>query len=710
MLLRLLIVLSVLLSYAAAQTTDATAESAAQQQLPTVRESVEVTATRVPEDPGQVPAAIEVFERDELTSRGATDLRSALSLATGVEIAPGGDAGPAGSVPAFWGLKEFDAFLLVVDGVPWGGAFNPALTTLSLSDISRIEVLRGPAPVTYGATSFVGVIQVIHNDATFEGHELEMHGGSFGTGGGSFSTQIPLPGGWASRLTAEAERVGFSDDRTAYRRGHGYWRTSKKTGSGNRLWFNADWNWLDQDPTSPRPREGTALSPFVPVDSNQNMAGAFVNDHRGTLMGGFDRGGFRGGQWSTMVSVSPARQDIFRGFLNDLDDHPNCVPDQPDTCNARGIREKIGLTDIYADSHVSWSPHRLVTVLVGGDYLHGTGTARGADFGYTAPLSGSPAPVVAAPTDLDFQINDYRDFAGAYSAVEWSPVRRVRIDAGIRLNVTHEDLTVIDGGAGTSNHDSRTDVRPSANIGAIVTAWQRGQDSLRLFANYRDTFKPAAIDFGIGEEETGDLILKPETARSVEGGVKGRFFRRRLELEASGFLMNFENLVTPTNIGGVPALINAGKSRFQGFESETSVFLRSNVIARANYSFHDAHFTDFVQDFDGVPTQLAGKRIEMSPRHLAAVGVLYSPAHGFFGGVMVNYTGSRYLNKRNTALTAGFADVGISGGYRTRRWELRIDAHNLADRRDPVAESELGDGQYYLLPARRAEGTFKLHL
>jgi len=201
MLLRLLIVLSVLLSYAAAQTTDATAESAAQQQLPTVRESVEVTATRVPEDPGQVPAAIEVFERDELTSRGATDLRSALSLATGVEIAPGGDAGPAGSVPAFWGLKEFDAFLLVVDGVPWGGAFNPALTTLSLSDISRIEVLRGPAPVTYGATSFVGVIQVIHNDATFEGHELEMHGGSFGTGGGSFSTQIPLPGGWASRLT-----------------------------------------------------------------------------------------------------------------------------------------------------------------------------------------------------------------------------------------------------------------------------------------------------------------------------------------------------------------------------------------------------------------------------------------------------------------------------------------------------------------------------
>ena len=118
--------------------------------------------TRVPEPAVEVPVPIEVFTGQELTDRGARDLESALALATGVTIAPGGDGGPASSVPEFWGLKEFDAFLLVVDGVPWGGAFNPALATLSLTDIARIEVMRGPAPVTYGATSFVGVIHVVH--------------------------------------------------------------------------------------------------------------------------------------------------------------------------------------------------------------------------------------------------------------------------------------------------------------------------------------------------------------------------------------------------------------------------------------------------------------------------------------------------------------------------------------------------------------------
>src|SRR5258707_12146973 len=75
------------------------------QQLPTVHERVEVTATRLPESPDRVPAAIEVFTGDELRARGVWDLRSALALAIGVEIAPGGDNGPASAVPAFWGQQ-----------------------------------------------------------------------------------------------------------------------------------------------------------------------------------------------------------------------------------------------------------------------------------------------------------------------------------------------------------------------------------------------------------------------------------------------------------------------------------------------------------------------------------------------------------------------------------------------------------------------------
>jgi outer membrane receptor protein involved in Fe transport len=118
------------------------ATSPAQPAVPQIAEQVEVVATKVAEPVDEVPAAIEVLSGDELRARGVTDLRTALAFATGVDVAPGGDGGPASAVPEFWGLKEFDAFLLVVDNVPWGGAFNPALATLSLEDVERIEARR----------------------------------------------------------------------------------------------------------------------------------------------------------------------------------------------------------------------------------------------------------------------------------------------------------------------------------------------------------------------------------------------------------------------------------------------------------------------------------------------------------------------------------------------------------------------------------------
>jgi iron complex outermembrane receptor protein len=173
--------------------------------------------------------------------------------------------------------------------------------------------------------------------------------------------------------------------------------------------------------------------------------------------------------------------------------------------------------------------------------------------------------------------------------------------------------------------------------------------------------------------------------------------------------MHFENLVTPVSIGGLPALINAGTERFKGFESGISLFLSHDVLARGTYSFHDARFIDFVQDFGGVPTQLAGNRLEMSARHQGAIGVNYAPVRGFIAGVDLYYTGGRFLNKRNTAPADGFATVGVSAGYRMLRWEFRVDARNLGDRRDAVAESELGDSQYYLMTARRVDATFTWH-
>src|SRR5919197_1507353 len=353
-------------------------------QPPVFKEQVEVVATRVPEAPHEVPASIEVIDGDTLRAIGATTIRDSLSLAAGVDVSPGGDAGPAASVPEFWGLREFDAFLLVVDDIPWGGAFNPDLTTLNLQDVDRIEVLRGPAPVTYGATSFVGVIHVVHKPAAVDTKYLSVRGGTFSSGRGAADLAMPSAGSWKSRLSAEVERQGFKDDRTAFARGHANYRGSRNA-SDRKMWLFADINWLTQDPASPHLREGAALSSATPLDANYNPAGAFVDDTRFTVAFGNARSVTRKGRWSLTGSYSHSGQRMFRGFLSGVSNTPN---------NATGFREDIDINDVYADTHVTWPLDPRVQIVAGGDFLFGNGEGRGATFAYTAPLAATAAPEV----------------------------------------------------------------------------------------------------------------------------------------------------------------------------------------------------------------------------------------------------------------------------------------------------------------------------
>jgi outer membrane receptor protein involved in Fe transport len=670
----------------------ATSPSPAPSASPTLSEYIEVTATRIPEPPEQVPAPIEVFTGQELRDRNATDLRGALSLAAGVDIAQGGDAGPAGSVPEFYGLKEFDAFLLVVDGVPWGGAFNPALTTLDLTDVERVEVLRGPAPVMYGATSFVGVIHVVHKDAGATRRAASVTFGSFGSGRASGTVRLPKWAGFDSGLTADVTRQGFSDDRTAVRRGHLRWRNARTLGSG-RLRLDVDGTLLDQDPASPHPREGASLSAAVPLDANHNPDGAFLKDRRILVTTGYERP-VGGATWATTFSYGHSGQNEFRGFLTDVSN---------DAPNARGLRKKLELNDVYFDSHLAWTAANHVKVVAGIDHLQGEGDATGAVFGYFAPLGGSVAPVVAEPTVLDLDAEDRRAFSGLYGFTEWNPYAAVRLEAGVRLNRTKETRGEGEPAPG-GTEPAQEHVRLSGSVGASWTAWERGSDRLRLFANYTNTFKPAAVDFGLAEEES-EGILEPETASSIEGGVRGQAWEGRLSLEGSAFLMDFHNLVIAQAVNGLPALANAGAERFKGFEAAASVRLQGDWNGRATYSFHDARFRDFLTEFDGVPTQLAGKRLEMSARHMFSAGLVHAPGLGLLALAEVQHVGSRFLNKRNTALAPGYTTLAAALGWRFKRYEVRVDGTNLTDRRDPVAESELGDAQYYRLHARRIEAT-----
>ncbi|HEX2667503.1 MAG TPA: TonB-dependent receptor [Gammaproteobacteria bacterium] len=665
--------------------------------------AIEVTATPMPEHLGTVPQSIDVITHDQLVALGAVDLRSALALTAGVDIGPGGDNGPAASVPQFQGLAEFDAFLLLVDGVPVGGAFNPDLATVDLTGVDRIEIIRGSAPVKYGATSFVGVINVIHIKAGAPGSQGRVSVGSYGSHSVGVALPLTQDGAIEQSLIADYTRQGFSDDRAEWGRSHVLLRNSVTTSSGE---FRLDVDGLSirQDPASPRPLApgDTELTPLVPEDSNDNPSDARMDEDRVGLTLA-DDADLKWAEWSTVFSTVFTHQRNIRGFLRSDSLTDTGAP------NADGFNQTQDRTDIYFDSHLTFPVQDDMHVVTGFSLLQGSGSQASSNFEYFVHLDGAnPPPSTSVPVDERTRLSDRRTFSGLYASMDWAFAPKWDFQFGLQLNhdVESTDTAFLPSDPAEQaelDGDHRSDTRFSGLVALSYEAWTDGADDMVIYGNYRNTYKPAAIDFG---PEAEPDILEPETAQAYEFGVKGILMQGALDWEASTFLTDMNNTVVAVNNGGTPGIANGGKQRFEGVELEADWRIAGDWRWQVAYSYHKATYRDFLHDTDGTPAGLvqdAGNRLELSPMDLFSTGLFYMPVRGFTANAVLRYVGSRYFDPENSVSTPAYTTFDAGVGYRFETWSLNLQGRNLNDRRDPVSNSELGDSQSYLLPARFIE-------
>jgi iron complex outermembrane receptor protein len=650
---------------------------------------VVVTATRVPEPVDRIPADISVVSGKELVARGAADMSTALSLVSGVDAPAGGDAGPSSAVPSFWGLHEFDAFLLVVDGVPWGGAYNPAITTLDFTDVERIEVLKGAAPVMYGATSFVGVVHAIHYPAGEAADAADVAFGSYGSVRGSASLVLPQLGDYRQSLAISGQDLGFADAREEVSNERVLYRGALNLGTGT-LRIDADITRVRDVPPSPVLRAGTGLTALTPVNANFNPADARIDEDKYHAAIGYTRP-TNWGMWDTLVSFAFSDVGDVRAFLH---------ADLSGTADTQDQRRHID--DGYVDTHLTHSLSAETTLVVGADLLYGRGRQTGlnGNDGYTVPLDGSvlPPPASAVPVTEVGTINDRRLFVGEYAQVDWKLDSRWDVVAGVRLNETHEHKNSSDLVLPPPQLDSasvsKTMIRPTETIGVSYRASASGKDETVIYADYRNAFKPAAIDFG--PDYTPDL-LSPETAQSYEIGLKGAAAAGRLTYQAELFLLDFNNLVVATESG---ALANAAGERLKGVEAEGRFAVTPDLAIVASASYHDATYSRYAF-FDGLSTvDIAGRQLPLSPHVLAAAGLLFQPPRGLGATAVARYVGRRYLDEENTAPVGGYMTVDASLAYAWDRYRIAIAGTNLTNQRPPVTSSEFGSQSFYLLPAR----------
>jgi iron complex outermembrane receptor protein len=709
-----------LLSQAASAQTAATPPQDAQhnqpQTPPTFQDTVQVTATRFGEPVAEVPGSISVVTGNEIRARGATDLRTALALLGGVSVAPGGDAGPAGAVPGLIGVREVDDLLLLIDGIPAGGAFIPQIEAISLNNVERIEVMRGAAPVYYGTTAFAGTINVIHYAAGSADKITGVHFGSYQSGGVGGAAVLSA-GRVRQSISAELTQDNFSGDRADFRRAQGIWRLATQLGGGI---FRADLDLLAlrQRPNSPAPiDEATgAFSTLLPIDYNQNPVNSALDTNRYKIVLNYDKP-LSFGRWGNTAALTQTQIDSVRGFI-DAGDTP-----QPWTAKTNAdlesFRQSQDLKELFIDSNLTTRPTKTIDVTAGVNLLVGRASAESLRYGQRLLLDGVsqvPSTDSVAPKGT-VNLNDRRRFVGIYSQSRFALTSATSLLAGLRWNATHEtreEVRVNSRGVRTVTPGVQDVDRLTGSLGAAWRVWHDAATPVSvvtLHGNVGYTFQPAQIDFGPDPEAQpeGGGLLKPETQRSVIIGMKADSRNGLAEIDMDGFVVDFYNQPVEANSNGTAVLRSIGQQRYTGIDLEGALRPLRGMTIKANVGWGDARYEDYVTDINGKPTQLAGNQQVLTPKVRLGGGLLFAPDRGWRGSFTSSWIGAHWLNSLNTFEAPAYAVVDASVGYRFEKFTLAVLGSNLGDRRDAVQLSELGEGQFYRLPARRIDATLTWH-
>jgi vitamin B12 transporter len=145
-----------------------------------------VTAARLPQPIDELIADVTLITADEIQRAGADSLVELLSRAPGVEIATNGGPGSVASV--FLRGANRGHTLVLIDGLRVGSSSDgaTALEAIPLSEVDRIEILRGPASSLYGADAIGGVIQIFtrRGEGAFRANASAGYG-TYGTASGT---------------------------------------------------------------------------------------------------------------------------------------------------------------------------------------------------------------------------------------------------------------------------------------------------------------------------------------------------------------------------------------------------------------------------------------------------------------------------------------------------------------------------------------------
>jgi vitamin B12 transporter len=123
--------------------------------------TVQVIGTRAPTELNRVVADVVVIDRDRIRATSADSVEDLLRREGGIQLSRNG--GPGQNASILMRGSGASNTLVLIDGVRIGSATlgQTDLAAISLAQVERIEIMRGPGSSLYGADAIGGVVNLV---------------------------------------------------------------------------------------------------------------------------------------------------------------------------------------------------------------------------------------------------------------------------------------------------------------------------------------------------------------------------------------------------------------------------------------------------------------------------------------------------------------------------------------------------------------------
>ena len=458
-----------------------------------------------------VPAAVTVLSKPDLERYGSESLVPAVNTVPGVKM----DERSPGSyrlsirgniLRSTFGVRNVKVYW---NGIPFTDANGTTnINELALSNIDRIEILKGPSGSMYG--SGTGGVVLLENDLTSvktKNITARISGGSYGM----FSSAVTFNHSDQKAGISVSLSHGQSDgyrQQSAMRRDAANFTGTFSRGTRNKLHTNIFYSdlyyetpggltmaELTKDPKQARPAAGSFQS------ATAQHAAIYLK----TIYAGFAVETMLNERWRNTISVYGSNTDFKNPTIRNYE---------------KNMQQGIGLRDVTQYKRGSF------TVTAGGEYQYGI--TRSGTYGNRFGVADS----------LQFRDKTGSRQFNIFLQGDLSIAENFILNAGLSYNNFHLGYVRT---SVTPFNKLNSDFRPA--LVPRVSVLKKIRKDLSIYAAASKGFSPPSIDEVRGGNDMFNGNLNAETAVNYEAGIKGYIIKNKLWIDGSVYYFTLRNTI-----------------------------------------------------------------------------------------------------------------------------------------------------------------------